>query len=75
MVRNALGVKGPQGIGQAALGGFMGGFGVAQAGYNRWTDPYRQVQKAWEENRTKARAGLPAAPVTPRRPYRGFPWF
>lgn len=32
MVRQALGVKGPEGYSQAALGGFMGGFNVASSG-------------------------------------------
>jgi hypothetical protein len=33
-VRNALGVKGPQGFTQAAIGGFMGGVGGIKRGYN-----------------------------------------
>jgi hypothetical protein len=72
MVRAALGVKGPQGFAQAALGGFMGGVGVAQTGYGRWTAGPAAIQKAWQDADAKAKAGV--GPAAPQGPPRRFPW-
>lgn len=63
MVRNAFGVKGPQGFTQAALGGFMGGFnlgrGGLQLGFNQGMERtgIRQEQQARQKQIIDTNAG------------------
>ncbi len=63
MVRSALGVRGPQGFMQAAVGGFMGGVAVGQAGIGRLVQGPRAQAQAYGQGSTAARAGVGTAPA------------
>lgn len=59
MIRDTLGVKGlPGGIDKAAIGGFVGGFGVARAGTGGFTSRMKMERQARVEATAKGRAGL-----------------
>lgn len=61
MIRTALGVKGPQGFTQAALGGFMGGVAVGRAGYGAATARFSEEAQARARAEAQFRAGAAAA--------------
>jgi len=69
MVRAAFGVKGPQGIVQAALGGVMGGGGAALTGYRMGTaniarerEEILAARKASASATAAGQTGVPAPP-------------
>lgn len=55
MVRNAFGIKGTNPLAQAALGGFMQGFGVVRTGATRLVDPILRERRAAEQAALSAR--------------------
>lgn len=72
LVRQAFGVKPPQGFVSAALGGFAAGFGAGRAGAMRYIDPLMQERRAYAEQYRRRRADqaiedYPAG--SPRRPW------
>lgn len=63
MVRKALGVSGPQGFAQAAMGGFMAGVGVGRAGatkgWNTAMGSTNAMRAAYQDQSAKYAAGVP----------------
>ncbi len=54
-VKEAFGVKGLGTLGQAGVGGFVAGFGVGQAGYNKAIEPIKRERQSLRELLFKSR--------------------
>ncbi len=66
VVRQAFGIRGPQGFMGAVVGGFTGGLAagraVAGVGWNNTVGPYQQAHQAFLDEQAKYRVGAAAPP-------------